>query len=246
MKFGWTICICIVLLVVGVIGQFELDPREPFGSDDFALASIAERGDTEKEEDYFPDLEGCELTDLDLFEEDGVYSREFKECIEIDMSMNRFGFSTCGEVMSFLTESPSFLPHTPLDAASVADLFRLIVALSDEYFPLSGMVKKLSFIKKDSVFFVSGDVDLALAYFAKKCRLDFLPERGVVSFSIRYSIENDVLSAHYNEVLLRLDGCDVPESVFSLFFGYAEERGEVKALFADAVGNVIENACFSR
>ena len=165
--------------------------------------------------------------------------------LEKERVMNDLGFSSEDEVLSLLTDSPLIFPRAPLDVDSLAELLRLIVTLSDEYLPLDGRVQRITFTKKRTELILRAEIDIALEYFKKKCLLDFLPERGILTLSIRYSVKNNVLSAYYDDILLRLDGYDIPDSILSLLFCSREEIGNAKCIFADAVGNVIKNACFS-
>lgn len=245
MKIGWTICICLVLLAVGVVGEAVPDPSGFFGSNDPEPPLIIDRGECESAEDLILDLAENAAAPIDLFGGDGVYARTFEGSVDVEGVMTALGFSSEEEVMSYLTESPLQPPRSSLDPSSLADLFRLIVKLCDEYYPLDGRVRTISFVKKGSELSLSAEVDLALEYLAKKCHLDFLPVRGVVSVSIRYTIENAQLSAHNGDICLCLEGCNVPDGVVSLFFHCSDKTGQTKALLADMVGNVIENACFS-
>ena len=202
------------------------------------MTRIKEGGFTDEQED---------LPQLSSLSENGVYSRGFTEgdLSDAEAVMFSLGFSSREEVLSFLSDAPLISLASPLSTEQLAELFCLIVDFSEEAFGVEGRLEKLYFRREGESLLVRAQADMSLNFLTKLLGTDLLPARAEVSLLIPFCIKNSEITAYYEEILFCFDGCSLPEIMLS--FGSDTTGGEcgTKRFFADAVGNVIGNACFS-
>ena len=246
MKVLFVLSMVTVILLTTALGVFAAKD-----ADDAYLSALptTERQSEKKEERK--DIEimenGETLPTLYSLSERGVYARSFAEgeLPDTDDAMFALGFSTREELLSFLSGAPLLSLDSPLGTEALAVLFYLIVAFSEEAFCVRGRLESVSFLREGDSLIVRADVDLSLDFLTRMLGVDILPARAEVSLLIPFCIKNSEIIAYYEEMTVCFDGCNVPEMMLS--FGY-ERTGEgngTKRFFADAVGNVIKNACFS-
>lgn len=246
MKVLFALSMVTVILLTTALGVFAAKD-----ADDVNLSAlpVIERQSEKKEErkDVEKIEKGEELPTLYSLSERGIYARSFAEgeLPDADDAMFALGFSTREEVLSFLSDAPLLSLDSPLGAEELAVLFYLIVDFSEEAFCVQGRLESVSFLREGESLIVRADVDLSLDFLTRMLGVDILPARAEVSLLIPFCLKNSEITAYYEEMKVCFDGCTVPEMMLS--FGY-ERTGEgngTKRFFADAVGNVIKNACFS-
>ena len=247
MKVLFALSMVTVILLTTALGVFAA--KEDADAAYLSALPVIERQSEKKEErkDVEKIEKGEELPTLYSLSERGVYARSFAEgeLPDTDDAMFALGFSSREEVLSFLSDAPLLSLDSSLGAEELGILFYLIVDFSEEAFCVQGRLESVSFLREGESLIVRADVDLSLNFLTRMFGVDILPERAEVSLLIPFCLKNSEITAYYEEMKVCFDGCTVPEMMLS--FGY-ERTGEgngTKRFFADAVGNVIKNACFS-
>ena len=241
----WVLSVVIVVLSFFLFGSFG---REKWlvSSDLRMDGSSNPLYDCEEKEEVMitEEIEYLERPLINLPEE-GIYRRVFTEESSEGEMVQDLGFESREEVLSMLTESPLVSLSSPLNVDELASLFYLIVSLADEDAPAQARMERITFYRRETMllFRVEGRVDLRR--FRKKYRMDFLPEEAEVSLTIPFYLKDAELSANYEEIVARFDGCVLPEMFLSCSYDVSANGKDFKRFFAEAVGNVIRNACFS-
>ena len=132
-----------------------------------------------------------------------------------------------------------------LVAEELGSLFFLLVAFSEEEAPVKGGLRMIAFEKSEDSFLLFAEIDLWLGGVKREYKMEFLPEKVRLSILIPFHIENSKLSAYYEKITLRCDGYDLPETMISMCSEFFPNTVFPAGFFADAIGNVVENACFS-
>ena len=257
---GWLIISSVTMIGVCLLGamlpaQAMIIEREGYYSmglygGEKSLFAVSGQSDESDEREFVLDLAEAEEGEPPLctLSGSGQYTRIFeKEDFPDDRkAMNKLGFESKEEVLSFLTVDPLISLRSPLMSEELGELFYLILSLSKGSTPVDGSLEKITFMKKGENLLVYAEIEISFERLRGGYGLDFFPEKARLSAMIPFDIQNSEISAYYEKVFICCDECDLSDALLSIGCGAVTGEKSGKCFLVDAVGNVIRNACFSR